>query len=106
MIQPYQVTRSDWFRAEQFYVNVLLEYQFEELTPATLYRMQSDLKTAQFHQVKCESHHVWKIPLKIIYEKYSNNIGILPDLDKSVVGIEGVSPEDCQPGPGQTQVFV
>jgi hypothetical protein len=90
-MQQY-VTKIDptsWKRAAQFYGEKSQRFVYEPLTPTTLINLKRFLIDLQKHQQMAESHNVWKIPLKLVYNQ-QGQMAILPDLAKSLIGIEGL----------------
>jgi len=95
MSQQY-VTKIDpfsWKRAAQFYTERSQGFLYQPLTPTTLHNLKEFLKCIQEHQQTMETHNVWKIPLKVVYNE-QGQMAILPDLAKSLIGIEGLDAAD------------
>ena len=88
-----QVDPTSWKRAAQFYTERSQRFVYEPLTPTTLINLKEFLINLQKHQQMVESHNVWKIPLKVVYNQ-QGQMAILPDLAKSLIGIEGLDAAD------------
>lgn len=105
------ITKQDWFKAEQFYLQNCLEYKLQHATPAMFEMLKSHLSNLQKLQTARESHPVWRIPIKILYQPNSNGrgivFGIMPDLARSsVVGIHGLDAADTIRDANQSEIPV
>ena len=88
---PYMVSQNDWTRAAGWYSSQLQEFAFEHKTPALMEVMRRKTSHLQKVQVSRESHNVWKIPLFLAFNKATGEMGVLPNLPRSAVGIEGIA---------------
>lgn len=96
-------------RAEQFYTHHSRAFKYQHATPAMYAQLSASLEAAQKHQQRVESHNVWRIPIKVVYQTNDNrpNWYILPDLARSVfVGIQGVDAADVGREADQTEVQI
>ena len=95
--QIQYVNQTAWFKAPEFYNQSIQSFIYGHATPAMLERVAASLKNTQFIQQHRESHPVWRIPIKVIYETSGGrmNMGVFPNLAKShLIGIEGLDAAD------------
>jgi hypothetical protein len=95
--------------AEQLYSRSASAYKYQHATPAMYAQLSAFLEATQKHQQRIESHNVWRIPIKVVYQTNDNrpNWYILPDLARSVfVGIEGVDAADVGREADQTEIQI